>query len=837
MIDFDFYTDVCSVGGQICVRGYKNGRAVQHKEWYKPNHWVRSQEPTSYKTLDGHYVKAVSPGTMKKCREWLEERKQVANQGPAYGSTRYVNRWIGEHFPDGCDYDPSLVNVTHVDIEVKSDEGFPSPEFAAQPVTAITVRNNIDNIFYTWGYGDFKTDRTDVKYVKCKTEEELLGLFLEHWRANFPEVVTGWNIRFFDMPYLYNRILRVFGEEYKLMMSPWGNGYWRTYGVPEPVVELRGFQQLDYLDLFKKFAFAYGRTSQENFRLDTIANVVLGERKIDYSEHGSIWELYKNDHQKFIEYNIRDVELVARMEDKMGLVGIAMTIAYHAGVNYADSFGSVMVWEALIGKELRKQGFVEPPDRHEPKERQIEGAYVKTPQIGLHKWVTSFDLNSLYPHIIMQYNMSPETIVRERMPVNLEELLRRERVDIPKGRVMCATGQLFNNTDGGLLPRMVDKLYNDRVVAKSEAQEAKKLRQKIDEKDRQAVYKLDKKIATLGNTEMAIKILMNSLYGAMSNEFFRYYDIRIAEGITITGQLTIRWAEKAINEYLNKVLERQDKDYVIAIDTDSLYVNLSELVSKAIGDDPEIEKTVNFLDKVAEQKLVPLLNKSYGELKEYTNSKYQKMFMAREAIADKGVWTGKKRYILNLLDMEGVRLKEPSLKIMGIESVRSSTPQPCRQMIRDALRLIMDADEKTVQKFISDKRVEFRKESLEDIAFPRGMSAQQLNKYSDAGTVYKKGTPIHVRGALLYNHYLEEKSLTNKYQKINPGEKIKFVYLKMPNLVGENTIAFYDALPEEFQVHEQIDYDMQFEKGFLEPIKTILNAIGWEAVRTATLFD
>lgn len=339
---------------------------------------------------------------------------------------------------------------------------------------------------------------------------------------------------------------------------------------------------------------------------------------------------------------------------------------------------------------------------------------------------------------------------------------------------------------------------------------------------------MEKEVTTLDNKQMAIKILMNSLYGAMSNEYFRYYDMRIAEGITISGQLTIRWAEKHLNQYMNKILGTDNHDYVIAIDTDSLYVKMGGLVNKVKPKDP-----VKFLDKVATEKIEPLLDLAYQKLKDYLHGYDQMMVMKREVIASKGVWTGKKHYVLNVHNSEGVQYKEPKLKMMGIEAVRSSTPAVCRMMFKDTLKVILEKDQVSTQNYIRELRDKFRDLPIEEIAFPR--SVNRLPFYKDSVTLYKKGTPIQVRAALKYNFYVDQLQLNNKYEKIYSGEKIKFCYLKQPNKVQSNVIAFSQILPEEFGVREHVDYDTQFDKAFVEPVKSILDAVGWEVEPRATL--
>ena len=343
-----------------------------------------------------------------------------------------------------------------------------------------------------------------------------------------------------------------------------------------------------------------------------------------------------------------------------------------------------------------------------------------------------------------------------------------------------------------------------------------------------------KDISKFNNFQMVRKITLNSAYGAVGNQYFRYYKLANAEAITLSGQVSIRWIENKMNEFLNKILKTDDFDYVIASDTDSIYLNFNNIVetflSKYKGDK---EKVVTMIDKICQDQLEPYIDKCYNELAEYVNSYDQKMQMKRENIADRGIWTAKKRYILNVWDSEGVRYEEPKLKIMGIEAVKSSTPAPCRKMIKDSLKLMMSATEDELIDFIEKCRSEFNKLPPEDIAFPRGLS--EVNKYKSNSTIYSKGTPIHARGALLYNYYIKEKKLDNKYTTINNGDKIKFIYLKKANPIRENVISFLTDFPVEFGLDKYLDRELQFEKAFLEPLKAVLDAIGWNVEKTVNL--
>jgi DNA polymerase elongation subunit (family B) len=430
----------------------------------------------------------------------------------------------------------------------------------------------------------------------------------------------------------------------------------------------------------------------------------------------------------------------------------------------------------------------------------------------------------------MQYNISPETILEEKHPTaTVDKILKGEiNFELYKDYAVCANGAMYRKDVRGFLPELMEKMYQDRVIFKKKMIEAKKEYEKTKNKE------LVKEIARCNNIQMAKKISLNSAYGAIGNQYFRYYKLENAEAITLSGQVSIRWIEGKMNSYLNKILKTGDVDYVIASDTDSIYLNMGPLVETVYkGREKTTESIVAFLDKICQMELEKYIEGSYQELATYVNAYDQKMQMKRENIADRGIWTAKKRYILNVWDSEGVRYEEPKLKMMGIEAVKSSTPAPCRKMIKDALKLMMSGTEDDVIDFIENARKQFRSLPPEQISFPR--SASDVVKYQSSSDIYIKGTPIHVRGALLFNHYIKQNKLTNKYSLIQNGEKIKFIYLKKPNTIHENVISFIQEFPKELNLDKYIDHELQFEKAFLEPLKIILDAIGWSVEKTVNL--
>ena len=842
-----FYTSVERYGNNILHRGYDNGKRFSYRVPFQPTLYVHTPKSgeEGYRSLtEGNLP--LSPhkfGDMRESKNFIEEYKGVHGM-KIFGSTNYLTQFIQEEYPEKVAYDVSHVNIVSFDIEVDIRDGFANIEEADNPITSIAYHSSRNDIYYLLGQKDYDKTQTvtdipqdKIQYVKFDSEVQLLQYFVKLWTTDYPDIVTGWNVEYFDIMYIVTRIIRLLGEETAKRLSPHKSIKKQSreiFGKVNSTYSIMGVAVIDYMDCFKKFGYKYG--PQESYRLDHIAYVVLGEKKIDYSEYGSLTGLYDENPQLYLDYNLKDTQLIARLEEETGLLALVMTVAYDGGVNYRDAFGTVGIWEATIYRRLIKDKIV-PPLKGGPGMRggDLVGGYVKDPKVGMHPWVVSFDLNSLYPHLMLQYNMSPETYMPDdREYVTQDMVLKGEYQNDRKGVSVAANGVCFSNKKLGIIPEIIDEYYNNRSVIKNQMIAAEQ--QFEVEKDTAELKRLKREINQLHNSQMSIKIAMNSLYGATANVYFLYYINEMAEAITTSGQLSIRYAQKSVNDYLNKILGSDDVDYIIYIDTDSVYVDFGPLITEVFGTtDIDKDKGEEFLDRVCSTKIEKIIEDGYEKLAADMGTYRNAMVMKREKIAHRGIFVAKKRYILNTLNSEGVHYDKPKVSVTGLESVRSSTPEICRTKLKECFEVIMNNDEQTTQSFISDFKKEFKK--LDPVAIAKTSGTDNIKKYQDKSSLYRKGCPMHVRGAIMYNHFLKEKGLDKKFETIQGGDKVKFLYLKVPNPIRENVISVPGLLPKQLGLHQYIDYELQFDKVFLNPIQSILDAVGWSAEKVNTIED
>lgn len=845
-----FYTSAVLDGKHILYRGIENGNRVQRKVEYKPKLYIKG--PGSWQTLEGQSLQERQFYNIWEARDFVKKHEAISNF-KIYGNQRWQYAFIGDEFPGLIDYDMSKIIIGQLDIEVKDDDGFPQPDEAKHQITAITL--NVAGTYYVFGYGEFKSDKKDVKYFRCTNEVDLITKFIETWDLLQPDIVSGWNIEIFDIPYFINRATKLLGAQEAARISPWGKVNLREQKIGNRVhqmYEIEGVAVLDYIQLYKKFA---PQPNQEKYSLENISNVELNSSKVDWKKETgckTLVELAKKNHQRFIEYNIQDVALVIQIESKLKLIELAITLAYMNHVNFDDVFSQGRMWDAIIFNKLKDRKIAVPPNPPVSKKQTFEGAYVKEPNPGWYHWLASFDLTSLYPHLIMMYNLSPETLLEPHdyppevaawMDQHRDELLHRG-VDLLLSQTLDTSvlkkynltltpnAQLFRRDRQGILGELMETMFNERKKFKDLEIKTKKLIEKTDDKVEKE--KLKKQAASYKAFQMSIKVTLNSAYGSIGNMYFRYFDVRIAEAVTLTGQLSIRWIQQEINKYLNKVLKTQGEDFVLASDTDSVYLSFDKLVQMLMPNEKDPKKVIAFLDKICEQKIKPFIDDAYNRLADYINAYAQKMVMKREALADQGIWAAKKNYILSVYNNEGVEYDKPDIKITGWAAVRTDKPKFCRDKLKEAVSLIMTKkDEAELVKFVNAFREEFNNQPVIKIANPSGIS--ELDDYADVQAIYQKGSPIHVKGALLYNHHIREMGLQKKYEQIKPKDKIKYLRLKSPNPFQCDVMAFLDEIPVEFGLENYLDIEAQFQKTFVQPLELILEAINWKLEREDSL--
>jgi DNA polymerase elongation subunit (family B) len=808
-----FYTHVAPYYGQLIVRGYLNGKRFNEKVKFKPYMFVENHTDKKAQYRDYTNTKRLSKiefDSIKEAKEFIQNYRDVENF-KIYGNHKFYYDWISDNYPEDVPYDMDVMSIVSLDIEVASDEGFPEPEYATKEITAITLSKR--GKYYTFGCGDYTPKNNNVKYCKCRDEKDLLYKFLDFWKILDPDIITGWNVEFFDIPYIHNRMKNLLSEDDANSMSHWGfvmdKEVNQKYGKGK-IKSISGSTILDYMTLYKKFSF----TPQENYRLNTVATYELDLGKIDYS--GSLLDLYKTDYEKFIDYNIRDVELVNMMDDKLKFIELTCAIAYDAKVNLADALTTVTLWDVIIQNYLKKKNIVVPyqdPEGVSEENYYIEGGYVKDPEVGYHEWVVSWDFDSLYPHIAMMLNISPDTLDVVQMSPSVTEVLEKgfsqdikDSIEVNNSAI-ALNGATFSRDKVGFFADLMKIIYKDRQHYKSIMSQAKKEFQQTPTPENK------KKIAKYNAFQHAKKIQLNAAYGALGNKYFRWHNHILAEAITKTGQFCIRYIEKRMNKYLNEK-NNTNIDYVVASDTDSVYV--------------KFDKEENINEDEINKKIAEWCEEIYITLNAFDKS----LKMKRENISSSGIWTSKKHYVLNVIDSEGTRFKEPKLKMMGIEAVKSSTPTVVKNKMVDAIKIILSGSQEKLFDFVDSTKKEFYASPYEDIASPRSISG--LTKYHDPHTIWKKATPIQVKGSLVFNDYVKKKKLN--LPLISDGDKVKFCYLKLPNPLRSEVIAVHNEMPKELKIDSYIDRATQFEKAFLKPLLSIASQRGWDVEERSTLF-
>ncbi len=844
----NFYINTQVIYNKIYSKEIINGKRITKKVDFKPTLFIPSKKETKFKTIDGRSLEPIKTESMKDAREFVNSYKGV-DGFEIFGNTQYQYAYITETFPqEVIEYDFTKVHFFTMDIETEVEKGFPKVNNPVERVNVITLRDVHKDKYYVFGLGTYTPKKSNVQYFHCEDEEELLRTFLSTWKKCDPDIISGWHIAIFDIPYIIARIKMVLGEDEVNRLSPFNKvnstqvEYW---GQTHQTYDILGVAIIDYMRIYRK----YVNEPREAYTLENISQVELKKGKLDWHEKfESFAEFYTKDWETFVDYNIQDTELIELLENELKLIELTMVMAYHAKVNYEDVASQVRTWDTIIYNYLHREN-IQIPGKEGGSKDKFKGGHVKEPKVGLFRWVVGLDVRSLYPSIIMALNIGDETKQTFKwLDYSTENILGKSKsfqnAFLKAQEENCslsARGNYYSRSQVSFYSKMIQKMFNSRI----EYRRLLKVAKESGDKEGARKYDLMQK---------AVKIAMNSLFGAMGNEWFRYFDVENAESITLTGQFLIQYVAIKMNEYLNSLLKTENKDFIIASDTDSIYLNM-ELLVKETCPTKTNEQIVNFLDKICKSYIEPKLDDIFTDInKNFLNAVGDHLKMVRESIADQGIWTSKKRYILNVWDSEGEKFGykngnptckdcktgqacdshlTPKLKVMGMEIAKATNPKFCRDSMKKAVRMIIAGDNNVLLDYIENVRVEFEKMSPDEIAFPKSVNG--LTEYKSPHGVYIKGTPINTKGSLLYNDYLVKKNLFKKYEFIDEGDKIKYVYLKLPNPLKDKVIAFPSKLPKEFGLEKHIDWDLQFQKTFLDPLEIILNAIGWKSQRVGSL--
>lgn len=833
------YTNVKIKNGIILSRYIDNGDKRKDKIQLLPKLFIKSNSSELHKSLFDEDLKSIEFESTKGSNEFVKNHESIKNY-QIFGTKDYVCQYMNTAYPDHINYDIEKLKILSIDIETTSEHGSVNVMAAKETITLITVKDFISKEIITFGLFDFDFDHDKIqkiiseskcnididlnknfKYLKFDSEKDLITSFIEFIDSDHPDIITGYRVKTFDIPYIVNRALHLVGEKQTERLSIWKEVRLNVDKITEECsYEIYGTEILDYYDLYKKFIFE----KPEDYKLDTIVDMQLNKKKID-SGYEKFSDFYINDPYRFVIYNIIDVELVDLLEEKLKLIQLAIEIAYEAKVNFSDVYSPIKLWDNILYHYMMKKNVV-PPLEHNNDEKSIIGGYVQQPVPGMYDWCVAFDATSLYPSIFMAFNMSPETLIidDEHEPISFEEL---NTITNDKPYSLSANGHYFKNDKIGFIPEVIQHFFGKRQSAKKEM-----IKNEI-EYEKRNDETLAKKISSLNNKQMAIKILMNSLYGASANYYFRFYEPKVAEGITTSARLILQYVKKNLDEYFNKIF-KTNKEHVIYCDTDSVHICLEELVKERYSGKDERE-ICKILDKIGEDVITKKINEICSDLGDRLNLfDKSKLSFKREFIATRGVYIAKKRYCLNVLNSEGVDYYPPKLKIMGVEIARSSTPKYIRKTLKEAVNILLTSDNDSLIKHIDKIRAEYFTLPYKDISFP--MTCNNIDKYIDNAGRWKSGTPVHVKASILHNLLLKQHGL-DYIEPIKDGEKIRFLYIKEPNKHNNNAIAFSSIIPKEFDLYEKLDYDTMFEKSFMIPIKRIIDPAGWETEVKFNIFS
>ena len=755
---------------------------------------------------------------------------------------------------DTDDFSKFPIKVCFLDIETYSPGAFPVPEKAPDTVNVITVYDSVDEKYYSWGLGEYKNTNPDVIYKNCKTEGEVLLGFVRYIRSDYPDILTGWNSELFDIPYLVNRITKVLGEDVAQSLSPVNVIYSRDmvsqFGQYNVRWHIKGMSCVDYLDVYKKFSPGM----RESYKLDAIAEYELGEKKLDYG-NTNLSSLADSDWQTFVEYNIQDVRLLVGMEEKLRYIELLRMLAYTGLTPFENAMGTLNVITGAGVIEARRNDVVVPTfEKSIGKHEKFEGAYVSEPQKGFQECIVSFDANSLYPNVMISLNLSPETKVGNiEVQSDGNVLLNKvkgspnilTRDNFYKGVKECELSiskakVLFSQRKKGIFPQIVDNFYKQRVIIKKQMTKYKRQLANLED-DHPDVPELKDKINKLNIKQFTIKIFINTVYGYFGNKHAPMGDRDISRSITLTGQSVIKQSNKILTEYIKNRCGLTDEHMekynpIVYNDTDSVYITIKDLIDRLGIQFKTSHGKITKETKQLVQEIEDHLNteiKAWGERN--LNSKDCRFVFKRETIADVGLFLQKKRYILHILDDEGISVDK--LKYTGVEVVRTTMPNTVKPYVKKIIEeMLLTKDYNKTNILLNEAYEVFASLPVEDIAFTMGISNYKTEKRDDYGNVIDKcngfstykGMPIHAKAAYYYNMLIDKNSLGNKYETINSGDKVRYFYAKQPNRYGIKCFAYKYYYPEEFAQDIIVDKELMFNKIIYSVLERLYEAVNWK---------
>ena len=726
---------------------------------------------------------------------------------------------------------PLKIFLLDIEVDTSSDSSFPTPERAAVPINLITVYDTLTKTTHTWGLKEGYTPTLpDCIYHRCKDEQELVLQFVDFWKTDYPDIASGWNSSGFDFPYIINRFMKLFGDDFVNQLSPVNTVRSRKVftdkGRETTLWSISGIALIDYMDLYKTFSPG----EKESFSLNYISELELGEGKIAYNAV-SLSELAYTNWKLFVDYNIQDVHLLVKLEEKLKFLEIARMLSYKGCTNFEAALGKVAIVTGAVAIQASKQGYIIPTFPNKVDRDSFEGGFVRDPEKGIQKAIVSFDVNSLYPNTIITLNISPETKLGKVVDgdVNAEQEITLRLVNgkihklssaafkkfLTKERIsLSQAGVLYSQKDKGVIPNLIDEIYKERVEAKVQLTALKKTKNK----DRESTLRL----TYFDTLQYTLKILLNSIYGTFANKHSSLMDIDNAMSITMTGQSVARAGGNILDEYVSRVYGINETITKYG-DTDSVYVSIDSVLKKLnipLAADgkitKEVHKIVDTLDAYVNSEILTWASRELFSV----DPRY---VFKREIISDVGIFLQKKRYILHVLDDEGVSVDK--FKYTGIELVRSTTPKKVKKFIENIIKTsLLTQNFKQANEVYRTSYSDFQKLDPNDIA--SRTSINNLEKYAEGASLYKykKGTPSHVKGAIAYNILIKELKIDDKHEAIQSAQKVKKLYCAK-NKYGLDAICYTTALPEEFGI--KIDWDKMFSKLVTQPTERLYEAIGW----------